>query len=229
MPRRPRLALAGFPHHVVQRGNDRQAIFRDDVDRRHYLNVMRELAGELQVAINAYVLMPNHVHLLLTPAVDGKALSRLMQGLGRRYVRRFNDRHGRTGSLWEGRFFSSLIEADRYLFACYRYIELNPVRAGLVTAPEEFQWSSHRHHIGLSLDPIVSDHSLFWGLGNTPFDRQRAYQALFEPLQPQMEFDAIRVSIRRNQALVSKDFSEAIPLQREQLPSFRTRGRPRKI
>jgi putative transposase len=227
MPRKPRLAVAGHPHHVVQRGNDRQAIFRDDLDRSKYLEWLRELAAQAQVAVHAYVLMPNHVHLLLTPA-EGAAMSRLMQALGRCYVRWFNDRHGRTGSLWEGRFFSSLIEADRYLLACYRYIEMNPVRAGLVASPAEYFWSSHRHHLGLRVDPLVSDHSLFWSLGNTPFDRQTAYNALFEQAADQVELEGIRATIRQNLALASSGFAIAEDIGQENLPSTRPVGRPRK-
>jgi putative transposase len=229
MPRKPRLALPGLPHHVVQRGNDRQIIFRDDLDRQRYLDVLHELAQQLQVEVHAYVLMPNHVHLLLTPVADGADLSRLMQGLGRRYVRHFNDRHGRSGALWEGRFFSSLIEADRYLLACYRYIELNPVRAGLVPSPEDFFWSSYKHHVGIRLDPVVSDHSIFWDLGNTPYERETAYRAMLELPDSSQELESIRISIRRNQALISQTFSQKIHLGKEHLPSLLTRGRPRKI
>lgn len=227
MPRKPRLAVAGHPHHVVQRGNDRQVVFRDDADRRKYLDWLREIAAQMQVAVHAYVLMPNHVHLLLTPA-EGPALSQLMQAVGRRYVRWFNDRHQRTGALWEGRFFSSVIEADRYLLACYRYIELNPVRAGLAAGPDEHPWSSHRHHIGLTIDPLVSDHSLFWSLGNTPFDRQTAYKALFEQASEPVELEGIRTAIRRNQALASVAFAASAKIGPEHLPTGRRVGRPPK-
>ncbi|MFN9211977.1 MAG: REP-associated tyrosine transposase [Betaproteobacteria bacterium] len=227
MPRKPRLAVAGHPHHIVQRGNDRQDIFRDDQDRRKYLDWLGELAAQFDVAVHAYVLMPNHVHLLVTPA-GAAAMSGLMQALGRRYVRWFNDRHQRTGALWEGRFFSSLIEADRYLLACYRYIEMNPVRAGLVAAPVEYLWSSHRHHVGLKIDPLVSDHSLFWSIGNTPFDRQTAYKALFDQTSDPVELEGIRAAIRQSQALASTGFAAAAKIGQEHLPRTRPVGRPRK-
>ncbi|MFN7572145.1 MAG: REP-associated tyrosine transposase [Betaproteobacteria bacterium] len=226
MPRKPRLAVAGHPHHIVQRGNDRQDIFRDDQDRRKYLDWLGELSAQFNVAIHAYVLMPNHVHLLVTPA-EAAAMSGLMQALGRRYVRWFNDRHQRTGALWEGRFFSSLIEADRYLLACYRYIEMNPVRAGLVADPVAYTWSSHRHHIGLGIDQIVSDHSLFWAMGNTPFERQTAYKDMFDHGSESDHVQSIRKAIRQNLALASGAFVEATTIPADYLPRTRQVGRPR--
>jgi putative transposase len=227
MPRKPRLAVAGHPHHIVQRGNDRQDIFRDDQDRRKYLDWLEELAAQFDVAVHAYVLMPNHVHLLATPA-EAPAMSGLMQALGRRYVRWFNDRHQRTGALWEGRFFSSLIEADRYLLACYRYIEMNPVRAGLVAEPAAYTWSSHRHHVGLRIDTVVSDHSLFWDLGNTPFDRQTTYKGMFDHAGEAEEVEVIRKGIRQNLALASGALADATTIPVAYLPKARKAGRPRK-
>jgi putative transposase len=138
MARLPRLAAAGYPHHVIQRGNNRQAIFADAADCERFLGELGELLPLHKVALHAYVLMPNHVHLLLTPA-SRAGLSGLMQALGRRYVAWFNRRHGRTGALFEGRFRSSIVESERYLLACSRYIELNPVRAGLVGKPVEYR------------------------------------------------------------------------------------------
>jgi len=175
MARMSRLAIAGYPHHLIQRGNNRAAIFSDDTDRRRYLDLLREAARALDVAIHAYVLMDNHVHLLATP-LSGEGLSRMMQTLGRNYVGWFNHRHQRSGTLWEGRFRSSLIETDGYLLCCMRYIELNPVRARLVTAAEEYPWSSARHHVGLAKDALISDHALYWAMGNTPFEREAAYR-----------------------------------------------------
>ncbi|MCS7101111.1 MAG: transposase, partial [Burkholderiaceae bacterium] len=130
MARLPRVAAAGYPHHVIQRGIDRQPVFRAPADYRRYLECVADQLAVREVALHAYVLMPNHVHLLLTPGTR-EALSRFMQGIGRRYVRWFNDAYARSGALWEGRFRCTVIDADRYLLACMRYIELNPVRAGL--------------------------------------------------------------------------------------------------
>lgn len=221
MARLPRLAAAGYPHHVIQRGNDRQAVFRETADYARYVDWLREIAAGHGVAVHAYVLMPNHVHLLATPPTE-QALSKLMQSLGRRYVRWFNDKYGRSGTLWEGRFRSTVIEADRYLLACSRYIELNPVRAGIVNSPELYRWSSYAHHVGLLVDPLVTDHPLVWALGNTPFERQSAYRRLFDADLPSEVIDAVRASTNRGRPLGA--------VRGGRLPddTVRSRGRPRK-
>ena len=179
MARQPRLTVAGYPHHVIQRGNDRQAIVRDDADREKLWALLVEQAAIFKVAIHAYVVMDNHLHLLATPQTD-EGLPKLMQAVGRSYVRYFNLRHQRTGTLWEGRYRSNLIESERYLLACMVYIELNPVRAGMVQEPVDYKWSSHRHCIGQLSDKLVTPHALFWGLGNTPFAREAAYLSLVQ-------------------------------------------------
>lgn len=177
MARQPRLTVPGYPHHVIQRGNNRQPIFVDDADRQKLLGLLAEQAQRTQVAVHAYVLMDNHVHLLLTPET-AEGIPQLMQAVGRSYVRSFNNRHGRSGTLWEGRYRSSLIETERYLLACMVYMDLNPVRAGMVGVPSEHEWSSHRHYIGQRVDKLVTPHALFWSLGNTPFAREAAYREL---------------------------------------------------
>jgi putative transposase len=179
MARQPRLTVAGYPHHVIQRGNDRQAIVRDDADRERLWALLVEQAAIFKVAIHAYVVMDNHLHLLATPQTD-EGLPKLMQAVGRSYVRYFNLRHQRTGTLWEGRYRSNLIESERYLLACMVYIDLNPVRAGMVQEPADYKWSSHRHCIGQLSDKLVTPHALFWGLGNTPFAREAAYLSLVQ-------------------------------------------------
>ena len=179
MARQPRLTVAGYPHHVIQRGNDRQAIVRDDADRGKLWALLVEQAAIFKVAVHAYVLMDNHLHLLATPQTDD-GLPKLMQAVGRSYVRYFNLRHQRTGTLWEGRYRSNLIESERYLLACMVYIDLNPVRAGMVQESADFKWSSHRHCIGQLSDKLVTPHALFWGLGNTPFAREAAYLSLVQ-------------------------------------------------
>jgi putative transposase len=177
MARLPRLTVPGYPHHVIQRGNNRQAIFASDHDYAALLQLLAENAVRFEVAVHAYVLMSNHFHLLATPAtVDG--LPQMMQAVGRRYVRYFNDRQGRSGTLWEGRYRSTVIDTDRYLLACMVYLDLNPVRAGLVERPEQYPWSSHRHYLGLVQDKLVTPHSLLWALGNTPFAREGQYAEL---------------------------------------------------
>lgn len=177
MARLPRLTVAGYPHHIIQRGNNRQAIVRSDADRECLLELMAENARKHHVAFNAYVLMDNHFHLLLTPeTAEGVPL--MMQAVGRRYVRYFNDLHGRTGTLWEGRYRSTLVQTERYLLACMVYMDLNPVRAGMVVEARQHLWSSHRHYIGQVSDRRLSPPSVYWGLGNTPFAREAAYTEL---------------------------------------------------
>ena len=224
MARLPRLTIPGFPHHAIQRGNGRCAIFLDDVDRERYLSVLREIAAPVGLAVHAYVLMPNHVHLLVTPQAAGD-VGRVVQSLGRRYVRWFNDRHGRTGALFEGRYRSTVVDADRYLLACMRYLELNPVRAGLVQGPAEFRWSSHSHHVGRTVDPLISDHAVYWALGNTPFERQAAYRRLFEHAPSNDELATIRRATQGGWLLGAADAVARLAPSRR--PMARKAGRPR--
>jgi putative transposase len=174
MARLPRLTVAGYPHHIIQRGNNRQAIFTGTGDYEALLGLLHESAHRFKVALHAYVLMSNHFHVLATPE-SVEAIPQMMQAVGRSYVRYFNQRQARTGTLWEGRYKSTLIQAERYLLACMAYIDLNPVRAGLVADPADYPWSSHRHYIGRAVDRLVTPHPLFWELGNTPFAREAAY------------------------------------------------------
>jgi len=174
MARQPRLALPNYPHHVIQRGNNRQPIVLDETDRRMLYNLWLEESQRHKVAVNAYVLLDNHFHMLLTPPSD-EAMSLMMQSVGRTYVRYFNKRHNRSGTLWEGRYKSSLIDSEAYLLTCMAYIDLNPVRAGLAESAEDFSWSSYKHLAGQSIDKLVTPHALYWGLGNTPFAREAAY------------------------------------------------------
>lgn len=177
MARLPRLTLSGYPHHVIQRGNNRQAIFASVSDYQHLLLLLEENAKKFDVDVHAYVLMTNHFHLLATPQTD-QGLPLLMQAVGRSYVRYFNDLQSRTGTLWEGRYRSALIETDRYLLACMVYIDLNPVRAGIVAEALDYAWSSHGFYVGARSDKLVTPHSLFWDLANTPFGREAAYTDL---------------------------------------------------
>ena len=177
MARLPRLTVPGYTHHVIQRGNNRQAIFSTPADYEMLLTLLHENAQKFRVAVHAYVLMTNHFHLLATPETDD-GLPLMMQAVGRRYVRYFNDVQGRSGTLWEGRYRSTLIQTDRYLLTCMAYIDLNPVRAGMVREANDYAWSSHGHYIGQRDDKIVSPHALFWVLGNTPFAREAAYADL---------------------------------------------------
>ena len=178
MPRRKRCCPVGLPLHVVQRGNNRQVCFTSDNDMAAFANWLREAAEKYSVAVHAWVFMTNHVHLLLTPGTN-HAVSNCMQFLGRYYVRYFNYRYGRTGTLFEGRFKSSIIQTNQYLLACYRYIELNPVRAGLVRDPADYVWSSYRANaLGQSVN-MWSPHQDYLDLGASKPQRLKAYQQLF--------------------------------------------------
>jgi putative transposase len=178
MARRKRYFLKNQPLHVIQRGNNRQAIFFEPEDYRQYLEWLGEAAHEYGLAIHAYVLMTNHVHLLAAPA-DGESLPRTMQSLGRRYVRYVNRGHRRTGTLWEGRYRAAPVDSGAYFFDCCRYIELNPVRARLAARAADWRWSSYRAHAQGAADEILSEHRLYRALGRTAAERQREYRLRF--------------------------------------------------
>ncbi len=205
MARLPRLTIPGYPHHIIQRGNNRQVIFGSGADYQTLLGLFEEHARKSQVAIHAYVLMSNHFHLLATPET-AEAIPEMMQAVGRRYVRYFNQRQGRSGTLWEGRYKSTLIQAERYLLACMVYIDLNPVRAGLVGEPGEYPWSSHNHYVGRNNDRLISPHPLYWELGNTPFAREAAYAQLVQSGVTGQQEQALTDSALRGWALGEADY-----------------------
>jgi putative transposase len=197
MPRPRRFDIPGVPLHVVQRGNNRNACFFGDIDRRFYLTCLSEAATRRNVAVNAYVLMSNHVHLLLTPGQPG-AVGALLQDVGRKYVRVFNTIHGRTGTLWEGRYKSSLVADERYLLACHRYIELNPVRAGMASDPGDYRWSSYRHYAYGHVDPLITEHGAYAALAGSPSGRRERYRAVCAEACRQETLTAIREAINAN-------------------------------
>jgi putative transposase len=209
MARLPRLTLADQPHHVIQRGNNRQPVFVDRADRDMLLALLGENAVRHGVALHAYVLMDNHFHLLATPTT-ADALPKWMQAVGRRYVRYFNDRHGRTGTLWEGRYRSTLIQTDRYLLACMAYIDLNPVRAGMAADPRDYPWSSHAHYAGLRVDKLLTPHPLYWALGNTPFAREAAYVELVRAGMPEADRTRLTESVLHGWAVGDPQFLESL-------------------
>jgi len=181
MPRPRRIVLPSVPLHIIQRGNNRTPCFGSRTDYLVYLDMLRECAFDCGCALHAYVLMTNHVHLLLSPNDDDGA-SKMMQRLGRRYVWYFNRRHDRTGTLWEGRFRSSLVQDERYLMICHRYIELNPVRASIVENPADYPWSSYQANAFGRQDSLLTPHLLYTRLGSDTLARQIAYQHLFDQL-----------------------------------------------
>ena len=200
MPRPPRVVLPSVPLHIIQRGNNRVPCFAGTSDYLVYLDMLRECAFDCGCGLHAYVLMSNHVHLLLSPDSDDSA-STMMQRLGRRYVGYFNRRHGRTGTLWEGRFHSSVVQDQRYLMVCHRYIELNPVRARMVDAPADYPWSSHQSNALGQHSPLLTPHLSYLGLGGEPAARQAAYRGLFSETLSEAMLDLVRQSGNGNRPL----------------------------
>jgi putative transposase len=227
MPRPPRLDLANVPQHVIQRGNDRQPCFFREVDYIRYLQDLREAALRYRCEVHAYVLMTNHVHLLVTPCEVG-AVSRMMQSVGRRYVRFINDGLARTGTLWEGRYKSSLVDSEHYLLACYRYIELNPVRAAMVGAPSDYRWSSYACNAQGSFDPLVAPHLAYLGIHPDPESRQTSYRELVAQGISDDELAVIRTYAQRQRALGTSKFQQAIEFQLGRRAGLGVPGRPRK-
>ena len=219
MPRLLRYGAPGMPQHVIQRGNNRCAVFMRTADYQFFRECLRSACERHGCRVHAYVLMTNHVHLLATPA-DETGISRVMQTVGRRYVRYFNDVHERTGTLWEGRYRASLVQTDRYLFACYRYIELNPVRAGMIGKPHDYPWSSHAVNAYGSNDPVVAPHEEYEALGHDPAARQAAYRALFALELGEGTLDAIRDATNKGWVLGTRQFRDnvAVTLGRRTQP-----------
>jgi putative transposase len=227
MPRRPRLIYPGVPLHLIQRGNNRQACFFAEDDYRLYLDWLREYAQENDCLIHAYVLMTNHVHLLMTPGTS-EAAGRMMKRLGQRYVQYINRTYRRSGTLWEGRYRSCLTQEAGYVLACYRYIELNPVRAGMVGHPAEYAWSSYRANAQGETNSVLTTHPLYTALDPNEMERGAAYRELFRnELDPGM-VDQIRAATNGNYVLGNARFQAQIAkaLGRRVTPG--KSGRPRK-
>ena len=225
MARLPRLTVPGYPHHIIQRGNNRQAIFSGPADYELLLSLIDEHARKQQVAIHAYVLMSNHFHLLATPET-AEGIPQMMQAVGRRYVRTYNLRHARTGTLWEGRYKSTLIQAERYLLACMVYIDLNPVRAGMVAEPANYPWSSYQHYSGRKVDKLITPHPLYWELGNTPFAREQAYTELVRTGISDQQKRALTDSALRGWALGEPDYVADLQRRTERRAVPANAGRP---
>ena len=227
MPRRPRVILPEVPLHLIQRGNNRQACFFLDEDYQLYLEWLEEYARESGCAVHAYVLMTNHVHLLLTPQTERSA-GELMKRLGQRYVQYVNRTYRRSGTLWEGRFRSCLTQEEGYLLGCYRYIELNPVRANMVDNPADYPWSSYRTNALGEESSVVTPHVLYTGLGGGDASRQVAYRELFRYQLDPGVVDEIRSATNGNFVLGSSHFQQqvAATLGRRVTPGVA--GRPRK-
>lgn len=227
MARLPRYFLPDQPQHVIQRGNNRQPIFFAAEDYARYLGWLAEAATEHGSAVHAYVLMTNHVHLLISPRT-AESIPRTLQSLGRRYVRHVNLREQRTGTLWEGRYRATVVDSEAYLLACSRYIELNPVRARMVRHPRDYPWSSWAHHAEGKPDPLVRNHALYRALGGTPATRQQAYRDLFRTALDPGFVEDLRRATNKGWVLGGTRFRKRVARiagrRAEPLP----RGRPRK-
>ena len=227
MARLPRFVLPGHPQHVIVRGNNRAPIFNADEDYRFYLDKLQDAARKHQCDIHAYVLMTNHVHLLVTPRTE-EGISKMIQMLGRYYVQYFNYTYRRSGTLWEGRYKASLIDSEAYALTCYRYIELNPVRAGMVGHPAEYPWSSYRGNALGENDALLTPHPLFLALGGSVDERQAAYRALFEGHFDEKTLEEVRASINKAWVLGSEHFREKIAIQLNRRASPLPKGGDRK-
>ena len=227
MARLPRFSLPGVPQHVIQRGNNRQACFAAEEDRRFYLGCMCDASKRYGCAVHAYVLMTNHVHVLVTPGEAG-AVSGFMQHIGRRYVQYFNFQYRRSGTLWEGRYKASLVDAERYLLTCYRYIELNPVRAAMANDPAAYRWSSHCRNAWGEPDPAITSHPLYTALDTEPSARCATYRELFRQHLDTATVQTIRQSLNQEIVLGNDSFRAEIErtLARRARPT--RRGRPSK-
>jgi putative transposase len=223
--RQPRLSVAGELHHVLLRGHNGQAVFADDTDRAAFVEMLREPAARQGVAIHAYALLAGEVHLLATPA-EAASLARLMQSIGRRYVALFNRRHARRGTLWDGRFRTSLLDSQTLLLPAMLHIEALPARAGLVVAAADWPWSSAAHHTGRRRDPLVSEHALYWRLGNTPFEREHAHTVALHELLQGAEDMRFGLAVAKGLALGPAGFVHRMSASLGRLLTLRARGRP---
>jgi len=227
MPRTPRLDVPGVAQHVIQRGNDRQACFFRELDYIRYRQDLHDAAAKFGCRVHAYVLMTNHVHLLVTPDEAG-AVGRMMQALGRRYVPYVNAAKCRSGTLWEGRYRASLVDHERYVMACHRYIESNPVRAGMVSSAGDYRWSSFAANGEGKHDPLVTPHDTYLRLAADAIERRAWYRAFVGETIPEDELEAIRLYAKRQRALGSETFQSNIEHRLQRRAGLGKPGRPKK-
>lgn len=225
MARQPRLDLPGIPQHIVQRGNNRLPCFLDDTDRHRYLHLLGEALLDTKCALHAYVLMDNRVHLLVTTGVAG-AISKMMQKLGRAYVGQFNARHRRTNTLWEGRYKACLVDTEAYVLRCYRYIDLNPVRARMTDDPASYPWSSAPIHCGLRDVPWLTPHPAYAALANTAEARAAAYRQLLREVLSDDDLAAIRTYLKQQRALGRDNFRAIVEAKIRRFAGIRPAHRP---
>lgn len=228
MARLPRLVIPHQVHHLVQMGVDGRTIFADTEDFNRFYAWLVQAAKQFDVDIHAYTLLPDRLHLLLTPK-DEQSLGKMMQLLGRYYVPYFNAKYQRSGTLWQGRFKATVIEAEKYFLSCCVLIEELAIRSGLVQEASAYAWSSCQHHLGFRQDALLTDHPMIWNLGNTPFQREAAYKALLEAGLSSNEGDKINDITHKGWALGSDAFVQALTKQTDRRVAPSSRGRPRKI
>ena len=227
MPRKPRFILPGIPQHVIIRGINREPIFNRDADYRYYLRRLGEAIVKHNCQIHAYVLMTNHVHLLMTP-LESSGIAKSIQTLGRYYVQYFNKNYGRTGTLWEGRYKCSPVDTEQYLLICYRYIELNPVRANIVMDPAQYPWSSYHHNAHGWTNTLITEHDQYQRLGAEMIERRRAYQELFRTAIDQTKLKEIRIASNQEWVLGNKRFKQQIEEKLKRRVEPLSRGGDRK-
>ncbi len=226
MPRSSRLFLPDIPLHIVQRGHDRQPVFVQKRDYEYYLDNIVEAKTDLTVRVYAYCLMTNHVHLIVSPGEDVSSISRLMRIVAGRQTRYANKLENRSGTLWEGRFKASLIDSEAYLLACCRYVDLNPVRAGMVAAPANYEWSSYRCHAAMNYSTWLDEHSVFRALGNSSSARGNVYRKYVADGISDEERQLIQTAVRRNQLTGNQKFRETVARRTGRRISSQGRGRP---
>lgn len=226
MPRKARILLPHTPHHVVQRGHNRASVFAEAGDYRYYLETLIEWKQALRVKVYAYCLMTNHVHLIVESGEAAFAVGKLMRRLAGRQTRLVNALEGRTGTLWAGRYKASPIQTERYLLACSRYVELNPVRAGMVAEPCDYEWSSYRFKVGGAWPNWLDEDTCYRGLGESRGERARRYREFVEGEVDAEEQALIRAALNRNQLTGDRRFIEEVERRIGCRIEFRGRGRP---
>ena len=229
MARLPRYVIPGQPQHIIQRGNNRQVIFASDADYQFFRDALVEAAGRFGLAIHSYVWMTNHIHLLASP-LYADSISKALQSVGRRYVQYYNHTYQRTGTLWEGRYRATVIDSEQYLLKLMHYIDMNPVRAGIVRHPRQYAWSSYRHYADGDKGPNSSwlmPHQLYLALGRTDEERRLAYQQLFASIAAEEDLNAIREATNKGWALGSERFQREVEALSARRAASKGRGRPR--
>jgi len=227
MARLPRYFVKGQPQHIIQRGNNRELIFVHDDDYKFYLECLLSAINKNKLSVYAYVLMTNHVHILASPETE-TSISKTFQSVGRRYVQYFNYTYKRTGTLWEGRYKATVIDSDQYLLTCMRYIELNPVRAGMVEQPSEYPWSSYAANAEGKKNKLIKLHKVFRQMGTSEEKRQSAYRQLFQLAIGKSDLDALREATNKGWVLGGEHFREKIERLSGRRAVAKPRGRPKK-